>query len=78
MGTERTLAVTLLGAVQALDLRGLDGVSAGNRTVYDAVRAIVPMTVEDRRQDFEIERVVEALRLDELGLGSCEEIDALT
>lgn len=75
--TERTLAVTLLGAVQALDLRGLDGCSKGNRAVYDAVRAIVPMTVEDRRQDFEIERIVEALHLDELGLGSCEEIDDL-
>ena len=35
------------------------------------------MTVEDRRQDFEIERIVEALHLDELGLGSCEEIDDL-
>lgn len=75
--TERTLAVTLLGAVQALDLRGLDGCSSGNRNVYDAVRALVPMTVEDRRQDLEIERIVEALHLDALGLGGTEEIDAL-
>lgn len=75
--TERTLAVTLIGAVQALDLRGLDGCSAGNLAVHDAVRALVPMTVEDRRQDVEIERIVEALRLDALCLGGTEEIDDL-
>ena len=75
--TERTLAITLLGACQALDLHGLEGVSEGNRRVYDAVRALVPMTVDDRRQDFEIEIIAAALRADKLGLGSLDEIDAL-
>ncbi|MDR0966342.1 MAG: aromatic amino acid ammonia-lyase [Myxococcales bacterium] len=79
--TERGLAITLLGACQALDLRGAigssGGCSEGNRRIYDAVRAIVPMTIEDRRHDLDIERIVDALDMDALGLGSLEEIDAM-
>lgn len=75
--TERCLAITLLGACQAMDIHGLDGISEGNRRVYDAVRKLVPMTVEDRRQDFEIEIIVAALRADKLALGSLDEIDQL-
>jgi histidine ammonia-lyase len=69
---ERVLAVVLLAACQALELR--EGEPApGNRAVLRAVRAAVPRNDADRRQDGDIEAIVARLRAGELALGLAEE-----
>ena len=70
---ERVLAIALLGACQALELRGAGAARPGNRAVLAEVRRVVPANTADRRQDGDIEAVVALLRLDRLGLGRPEE-----
>lgn len=59
--TERVLSIALMAACQAVDLRGLDRCSDTSRTIYKVVRSLVPKTVEDRRHDLDIERIIEGL-----------------
>ena len=56
--TETVAAVHTLAVCQAVDLRnGLAG-AVRSRTLRDAVRKSVPMNVADRRQDWDIARVL--------------------
>jgi histidine ammonia-lyase len=71
--TERVLAITLLAACQALDLRGLAAARPRSREVVRAVRAMVPANTADRRQDGDIEAVVVGIRAGTLTLGQAEE-----
>jgi histidine ammonia-lyase len=71
--SERVLAITLLAACQALELRGVDGARPRNRALLSAVRAVAPPNLADRRQDVDIEAVVSALHAGALGLGKPEE-----
>ncbi len=68
--TETVAAIALLAALQAVDLRGVDRCCARARALHTAVRAHVPMVIEDRRQDRDIETVLRLLRRDDLPLGS--------
>ena len=66
--SETVAVIHLLALVQAMDLRGLDRFGAPLLAMHAAVRARVPMNVEDRRMDLDIEAMLGALRADELPL----------
>ncbi len=57
----RVVAIELLAAAEAVDLRGKDGLGAGTRAAYAAVRGIVPPLVEDRPLGDDVERLATAL-----------------
>lgn len=69
---ERVLAIVLLAACQALELRGGEA-RPGNAALLRAVRGVAPRNAGDRRQDLDIEAVVAALRSGALSLGTPEE-----
>jgi histidine ammonia-lyase len=71
--SERVLAIALLGACQALELRGVEAARPRNRAVLGEVRRAAPANTGDRRQDGDIEAVVARLRAGQLGLGRPEE-----
>jgi histidine ammonia-lyase/phenylalanine ammonia-lyase len=71
--TERVAAIALLAVCQAADVRGPATCRARTRAVLEAVRASVPTNTADRRQDVDIEGIVERLRRDDLAVGSAEE-----
>ncbi|MCB9665115.1 MAG: aromatic amino acid lyase, partial [Alphaproteobacteria bacterium] len=60
--SERVLAIELLAVCQGVDLRGPEACRAASVALRDAVRAVVPGTVEDRRHDLDLARLVDALR----------------
>jgi histidine ammonia-lyase len=70
--SEQVVALGLLAACQALDLRcsapgGRDGALRGRiGRLHDAVRAVVPRLVEDRRMDVDLQAVLERMRGDAL------------
>jgi len=61
-------AIVLLAGCQGLDLREGGSGLRGLLALRDAVRKAVPMLREDRRQDRDIERVLDLLRSDALPL----------
>ena len=70
---ERVLAIVLLGACQALELRGGARAGSGNGALLEAVRKVAPANLGDRRQDVDIAAVVAALESGVLSLGTPEE-----
>ena len=70
--TETVAVIGLLAACQALDLRGATSASRRGRMLLEAVRKRVPMVVEDRRQDRDIEGVLESYRARALPIGALE------
>ncbi len=70
--TETVAVIGLLAACQALDLRGPERASHRGRALLDAVRQQVPMVVADRRQDRDIEGVLESFRSGALPIGALE------
>jgi histidine ammonia-lyase len=67
--TETVAAIALLACCQAVDLRGDEITSRRARALREALRKHVPMVVEDRRQDLDIEAVLGLYRGGELPLG---------
>jgi histidine ammonia-lyase len=67
--TETVAAIALLACCQAVDLRGDEIASRRARALRDALRKSVPMLVEDRRQDLDIETVLGLYRAGELPIG---------
>ena len=55
------VAIEALTAAQAIDLRRGGALGAGTRGIYDAVRAAVPMLVEDRELGPDVDEVAAAL-----------------
>lgn len=70
--TERVAAITLLGACQALDIRGAEKARPRSQEVLARVRDAVPANLADRRQDVDIEAVVALMAGDALALGAPE------
>ena len=64
--TESVSAILLLAAAQAIDLRDNAECSTASLAVRDRVRGIVPMLVEDRRQDVDITQLIALHRAGEL------------
>ena len=59
---ERLVAVELVLAAQAVDLRGRPALGAGTRRAYDLVRARIPFTGEGDAIPQDLEPVVELVR----------------
>jgi histidine ammonia-lyase len=70
---ERVLAIALLAACQAVELRGAERCRPRSREVLAAVRRVAAAVTADRRQDGDIEAVVAALRAGALALGAAGE-----
>jgi histidine ammonia-lyase len=71
--TETIVAILVLAACQAVDLRGDEITSARARALHGTVRKAVPMLRADRRQDVDIEAVLESYRSGDLALGDCDD-----
>jgi histidine ammonia-lyase len=63
---ERIVAIELLCASQAFDLRGIDRLGEGTRIAYEKIRGKVPMVTNDRELSPDIEKVVSMIRGDEI------------
>src|SRR5205085_219017 len=64
---ERIVAVELVIAAQAVDLRGLPRLGARTRRAYERVRELVPFSGEGEPVPQDLEPVVELVRFGELG-----------
>jgi histidine ammonia-lyase len=70
--TETVAAIHTLALCQAVDLREGRGCGARSTAMRDAVRAHVPRLEADRRQDGDIQRVLDLLRADALPIGEVD------
>jgi histidine ammonia-lyase len=70
--TETTLAIVQLALCQAFDLRSGQGCHHRSRELHQAIRRIVPMNTADRRQDVDIQSVLELYRAKELPIGAID------
>jgi histidine ammonia-lyase len=59
---ERIVAIELLCAAQGADLRGVDKLATGTKTVYSLMRRRVPMLKKDRALTRDVEKIVEIMR----------------
>jgi len=64
--TWRIIAIELICACQAADLRGPEKLGKGTKAAYSAVRRIVPMLEEDRAISNDIEKLYGAIKEGEL------------
>ena len=62
----KVLAMELLTACQAVDLRGNKGLGKGTKVFYEKVRELVPMLKKDRVMYPDIDKVEELIRSNEL------------
>jgi histidine ammonia-lyase len=69
--SETVAAIGVLAICQAVDLREREGEVPGRRAtaLRDAIRKTIPPLHEDRRQDLDIERVLEMYRAGTLPIG---------
>jgi histidine ammonia-lyase len=67
--TETVLAIVQLAVCQAVDLRPPADAHLRSREIHQAVRASIPVNDADRRQDFDIHRVLEMHRGKALPIG---------
>ena len=70
--TETVAAIHALALCQAVDLRGGEARAARSLALRDAVRKHVPMNVADRRQDHDIQTVLELHRRGQLTAGELD------
>lgn len=67
-GARKLVAIELLCAAQALDLRGVGRAGAGTRAAHAAIRAVAPPLVEDRGLRDDVEAVVALIEREGLAL----------
>jgi histidine ammonia-lyase len=67
---ETVAAIALLAACQALDLRGGGSQLRAALALREAVRKVAATVTADRRQDLDIERVLDLIRSDSLPIGA--------
>ncbi len=63
---ERIVAIELLCASQAYDLRGADKLGKGTRIAYERIRSKVPALTKDREMSPDITKVVSMIRSEEI------------
>lgn len=68
--SETVAAIVQLAVVQAVDLRGVAEASRGAKRHRDAIRQSIPAVTGDRRQDGDIETVLEMYRSGALPIGA--------
>jgi histidine ammonia-lyase len=66
---EQVAAISLLAVCQAVDLRDGGASARRSRELHEAIRKSIPMLTEDRRQDRDIQHVLELLRGGALPIG---------
>lgn len=71
--TETVVAILVLATCQAVDLRGDEITAKRAGALHGSVRKAVPMLEADRRQDVDIEAVLEMYRSGDLALGDCHD-----
>jgi len=75
---ETVAAMVLLADCQAVDLRGEGGFSSRTRGLCESIRREIPMVEFDRRQDLDIQHVLDLHRAGELpGVGRGENLDPI-
>ena len=73
---ETVASIGLLAGCQAVDLRGGIDVNARTTELHKFVRERIPLVTEDRRQDIDIQQVLELHRKGQLpGIGRGEGLD---
>jgi histidine ammonia-lyase len=70
--TETVLAIVQLAVCQAVDLRDGDGCHRRSRELHRAIRGHIQVNREDRRQDVDIEKVLELYRGGTLPVGAAD------
>jgi histidine ammonia-lyase len=70
--TETVSAICTLALCQAVDLRRGENCHGRSVAMREAVRRSVPFNDGDRRQDFDIQRVLDLLRADQLPIGEID------
>ncbi len=70
--TETVLAVVQLAMCQAVDLREKGNCHARSLAIHAAVRRVIPMIDDDRRQDGDIQKVLELFRRGSLPIGEAD------
>jgi histidine ammonia-lyase len=68
--TETVAAIVLLAGLQAVDLRGPSDCGCRAVELHDSVRIVIPMVIDDRRQDRDIDYILDLLRRGELPIGA--------
>lgn len=64
---ELMLAIAMIGLAQAVDIREKKGISPHLEKIYNAIREEVEPLVEDRRMDFDIQKIVKLINSGKLG-----------
>jgi len=57
----------MMGLAQAVDIREKKGISPHLEKIYNAIREEVEPLVEDRRMDFDIQKIVKLINSGKLG-----------
>ena len=70
--TETVLAIMQLAVCQAVDLRHGDGCHLRSVELHRAIRKTIPLNDADRRQDLDIQQVLNQYRADELPTGAID------
>lgn len=66
LNSRRVIAMEILAACQAIDLRGDKGLGKATKEVYDIIRSEIPMLKEDRIMNIDIDKVDEIMRSESL------------
>lgn len=66
LNSRRVIAMEILAACQAIDLRGNKGMGKGTKVVYDIIRSEVPMLKDDRIMHIDIDKVNEIMKNESL------------
>jgi histidine ammonia-lyase len=70
--TETVLAVVQLALCQGVDLRGSKGCHLRSREIHAFIRKTIPMIDDDRRQDVDVQKVLELYRFGKLPIGDAD------
>lgn len=66
LNSRRVVAMEILAACQAIDLRGDKGLGKGTKEVYELIRKEIPMVKEDRIMHKDIDKVEEIMKSESL------------
>lgn len=66
LNSRRVIAMEILAACQAIDLRGNKGMGKATKPVYDIIRNEIPMLKEDRIMNVDIDKVDQIMRSESL------------
>ncbi len=77
LNSRRVVAMEILAACQAIDLRGDKGMGKATQAVYDIIRSEIPMLTEDRIMNVDINKVTEIMKSESLIKAAEEKIGTI-